>query len=424
MDIIALFTIDSTISKLVMALALGAFIGLRREIDMQREGSRSFVGFRTMPLIVMIGAVSTMIPAIPFLPLICLIGVLVFLSIAYFNGVFGLQLVGLTSEFATLIMFLVGVMVGSGQFVVAIFLTVIVGILTGFKSELHAFAQNISPKEWGGALQLIILSAIVLPFLPREPVDPWGVLVPFDIWLLVIFISGIGFVGYFLNKYIDAKKGLMLTSFLGSIVSSTAVTTALAIQAKKNTRAPKNIFVIALLVSVCTMLVRTIIAIVVIAPQTLRISLYVPLAMLVMAVLLLGWYIWHNKNQDGGVEITQELDSPFELLPALKFGALFIVVLLAVAFGKKYLGDYGVLITAFLSSLVDVDATVLSSIQTFRADGIGQMLAVQAITIAIIVNTFVKVGYVWFLSRHDVAKTNTVTVGLISLVGFIVFLFL
>ncbi len=423
MDISALISLDSVVFKLVIALFLGLFIGLRREMDIQKEGSESFVGFRTLPLIVMLGAISTMVPQIPLLPAICLLGVLVFLSIAYYNGVFKLQLIGLTSEFATLIMFLVGVFVGNGEYIVAILLTVAIGLLTGFKNQLHNFAKNISPQEWGGALQLLILSAVVLPFLPQEPVDPWGVLVPFDIWLLVIFISAIGFIGYFLNKYIDSKKGLLATSFLGALVSSTAVTTALAIQAKQKKDIPKNLFIVALLVAVATMLVRTIVTILLIAPVELKIVSLVPVAMLVTAVLLLIWF-GKKKGHEGSVEISPDLESPFELLPAIKFGLLFVFILLAVAFGKKYLGDYGVLITAFLSGFVDVDATILSSLQTFKASGITRTVAAQAMTIAILINTLVKVGYVWILSRRDVAVTNTVTISIIGFVGAVTFLFI
>ena len=158
MDIASLFALDSVVFKLVIALFLGLFIGLRREMDIQKEGSESFVGFRTLPLIVVLGTISTLIPQIPYLPLICLLGVLIFLTIAYYNGVFKLHLIGLTSEFATLIMFLVGVFVGIEKYIIAILLTVTVGLLTGFKAQLHAFAKNISPQEWGGALQLLILS--------------------------------------------------------------------------------------------------------------------------------------------------------------------------------------------------------------------------------------------------------------------------
>ena len=420
--VFAFFASQPLVLTIVVSLLLGLFIGLRREIDIQQEGSEGFVGFRTMPLIVMLGALSVSIPQIPFLPVIALVGVIGFLSIAYYNGVFKLNLIGLTSEFATLLMFLAGMLVGYGQFIEAIILTVIIALLTGFKSQLHSFASGISIKEWSGALQLLILSAIVLPFLPREAVDPLGVLVPFDIWLLVIFISGIGFVGYFLNKYLAAKHGLLLTSFLGSLVSSTAVTTALAIQAKSQKEMPKQLFVLALTVASATMLLRSIVTILALAPAELKKVAIVPSVMFLFTALII--FFLSRKKVESEIDVDPELHSPFELLPALKFGAIFVVVLLAVALGKRLLGDNGVLITAFLSGFVDVDATTLSSIQAARIGEIATAIAIAAITTGIVINTGVKALYVWILSRRDVAVMNLGMIASVVGVGVVTFLFI
>ena len=422
MDISTFTDPSSPLFKLVIALFLGAFVGLRREIDIQKEGSESFVGFRTLPLIVLLGAISTLFPPLPYLPAICLIGVLVFLAIAYYNGVFKLKLIGLTSEFATLLMFIVGILVGYGEFIIAIVLTVMTALLTGFKAQFHKFAKNISPKEWGGALQLLILSAVVLPFLPREAVDPWGVLIPFDIWLLVIFVSGIGFVGYFFNKYLGSKKSMMATSVLGSLVSSTAVTIALGFQAKKHPKLHKRVFILAMLVSIATMLVRTIVAIFVIATPATNGVLLVPVSMLAAAILLVLWYAKFTDQEDAEViDIEPEITSPFDLVPALKFTGLFVFVLLAVHFGKEWLGTGGVLVVSALSAFVDVDATILSSLQSEKTGELAAYVAMLAITIAIVVNTLVKSLYLFFLSRRDVATSISFITGVLGIIGFATF---
>jgi len=101
-----------------------------------------------------------------------------------------------------------------------------------------------------------------------------------------------------------------------------------------------------------------------------------------------------------------------------------VVVLLAVALGKRMLGDSGVLITAFLSAFVDVDATTLSSIQALRLSEISLNIAMAAITIGIIVNTAVKAVYVWVLSRRDVAVLNVSVIALISLSGALTYFLL
>ncbi len=408
----------------MIALFLGAFVGLRREMDLQKEGSESFVGFRTLPLIVLLGTISTLFPTMPYLPVVCLVGIIGFLLIAYYNGVFKLKLIGLTSEFATLLMFLVGIFVGNGEFIIGIVITVITAVLTGFKNQFHAFAKNISPKEWGGALQLLILSAVVLPFLPKTAIDPWGVIIPFDIWLLVIFISGIGFVGYFFNKYFGSHKSILATSFLGSLVSSTAVTIALAFQTKKNKEVSKNIFILALLIAIGTMLLRVIFEIGVVAGAEVKSVIFVPVSMLTVTVLLVGWSMWKGRDMSNIVELDPEISSPFEIMPALKFGALFVVVLLAVSFAKDYFGDYGVLAIALLSSFVDVDASILSALQAHKVGEISQGITTLAVTLSIVINTFVKVGYIALLARKDVLRSFAWMVVIICLVGIGVYFFL
>lgn len=411
--------LDTLIFKLVIAFFIGAFIGLRREIDLQKEGSESFVGFRTMPLVVIMGALSTQIPGIPFAPGVFVLAIIVFLLIAYYNGVTKLKLIGLTSEFATIIMFLVGVFVGYGEFMIGIVLTVLVAILTSFKTELHTFARGISIKEWGGALQLLIISFVVLPFLPHTAVDPWGIIIPFEIWLLVIFISGIGFTGYFLAKYIGAKHSMPLTAFLGSLVSSTAVTTALAIDAKKHKDIHTSIFTLSLLVASVTMLARTLFTIIVVAPTEFY---FLAIPIITMMIVAGGAAYYLNRKTPIIVSektISPELKSPFQIMPALQFAALFVTILICVAAIREYVGEFGILFVSFVTALIDVDAIVLSSIQGFRAAEFSFMVVAWSIMIAILINTLVKLGYVWALSRPDFAKQASLYIGGTVLVGLV-----
>ena len=179
-----LFDPSSPIYQLGVALLLGGFIGLRREIAYQENEKPSFMGFRTMALIAMLGTVSTFFPAMSYLPAVAFSGLAVLVAIAYAHGNFKLNLIGMTSEMVALVMFWIGVLVGMEQQMIAIILAIMIGSLNAFKEELHLFASTFSPKEWSGALQLLAISAAVLPFLPKTAIDSWGVIVPFNIWLL------------------------------------------------------------------------------------------------------------------------------------------------------------------------------------------------------------------------------------------------
>jgi len=63
-----------------------------------------------------------------------------------------------------------------------------------------------------------------LPLLPNRPIDPLGLVNPFQIWLVVVLVSGIGFAGYILMKAFGASRGIKLTGILGGLAGSTATT--------------------------------------------------------------------------------------------------------------------------------------------------------------------------------------------------------
>ncbi len=419
---------------IIIAIALGAFVGLRREIEMQEKGIPGFVGFRTMPLVVLLGCVSTFFPLFPWMPLVTLSAVIGFLIIAYYNGVFQLQFLGLTSELSTLLMFMVGVMVGYGFIPQAIVITVFIAIFSGFKHQLHNFAGTISPAEWSGALQLLIISAIVLPILPRTAIDPWGALVPYNIWLVVIFISAIGFSGYFLNKYFGQKKSILLTSVLGSFVSSTVVTTGLAIASRKDTDdSSHDLFASGISIAIITMLARVTFVMIALTPTEHLVQVVsIPAGMFVAACLVGAYWYWKSRDELQSVGSSQSIEqvsepkisSPFEIIPALQFAALFIVVLLGVQLGQQYFGSYGAIITTFFSAFADVDAAIVSVLEVLKNGNIEIGLVTTVVTVALVVNTMVKALYVWLLSRKKRLSLNILAVtSFVSLAGIATYLF-
>lgn len=414
------------IYQLVVALLLGGFIGLRREIDHHQQRKPSFMGFRTMALIAMLGTVSTFFPDLVYLPAVAFGGLMVLVAIAYAHGNFKMNLIGMTSEMVALIMFWIGVLVGYEQQIIAIILAIIVGSLNAFKEELHRFAGTFSPQEWSGALQLLAVSAAVLPFLPRTTIDPWEVFVPFNIWFLVVLISGVGFLGYFLTKYFGLKGGIPLTAFLGSIVSSTAVTTAMAAQSK--TLKLTGIFTVGVMIAHATMNLRVAAEIWLWGQGVLGHKiLMVPLVMSLVATAVALYFWWltsknHNFAKRGTKISSQvELKSPFEIGPALKFGGIFILVLFSLAIGKKYLGDSGVYAAALFSGFVDVDAIVLSTLESAKLGELDKQVATNAIILAIFVNTLVKIFYVYLLGSRKMLKKVSLGTLFIVACGFVAF---
>ncbi|MCK5460760.1 MgtC/SapB family protein [Candidatus Gracilibacteria bacterium] len=413
--------LSNPIMEIFIAALLGAFLGIRREMRAQEMGEVGFMGFRTMTLIAVLGVISTLFLQMPYLPAVFFVGLVVFIGVAYANGVFNLQRIGLTTEISALLTFWIGVLVGLEMQFLAIILTILLASINAFKKELHSFIGTLKRKEWIGALQLLILSGAVLPVLPRVPIDPWGVLVPFNVWLLVILISGIGFIGYFLIKFFGARGGIPLTGFLGAIVSSTAVTTSMASQSKRSKLT--GIFAVGILISIVTMQLRVIAEILIWGGGLLGTTiLVIPLAMaLVAASFALFFFIKTTKNHNlTAVKSDVKLESPFELKPALQFGFIFVFVLFALALGQQYLGNSGIYMAAIISGFIDVDAIVLSSLESVKLGEMSAEIAKNAIGIAIFMNTLIKILYVGILGSKKLLLRIAISVVFICLAGGVV----
>ncbi len=410
------------ISSLLIASFLGAFLGLWREMQDQKKNRNSFMGLRTMTILCLLGTLSTLFPQFPFLPLIFFGAITSLVVIGHAHGNFVMNRIGMTSELSALLVFFIGVLVGFEQQTLAILLTVFLGGMNAFRDVLHKFAKTLEVHEWMGLFQLVALSGAVLPFLPRTAIDPWGVFVPFTIWLLVILISGIGFVGYFLIKYLGARGGIPLTGFLGGLVSSTAVTISMATRSRE-TNLPR-IFTGGILIALATMQLRVVVEILILGSSDFFSFLIIPILMSVVSSAFAGYFFWKSKSKRTSFFKRPErvkLKSPFEIIPALKFGLIFIGVLFMLALGQRYFGSSGVYAAAFLSGVVDIDAIVLSSLESVRLGELTSVVAYNAIAVALFTNTLVKVGYVGIMGSRGVFRKVAFSTVLVTLVGIGVF---
>ena len=82
--------------------------------------------------------------------------------------------------------------------------------------------------------------------------------------------------------------------------------------------------------------------------------------------------------------------NPTELRPALIFGALYVLVLLAVAAARDHLGDRGVYVAAGISGLTDMDAITLSTSRMGARGALPLGIVWRSIVIAIVANLAFK----------------------------------
>jgi uncharacterized membrane protein (DUF4010 family) len=286
--------------------------------------------------------------------------------------------------------FLLAAMVMYDQRLVAVALAVVTAAVLAYKQPLHSFVDRLGWDDVYAGVRLLIATFIALPLLPNEPIDPWGALNPYKLWLLVILISSLSLVGYVLTRLLGPARGAALTGMTGGLVSSTAVTLSFAKEAAEK---PKKSAALAcgILLAWVVMFVRVVILVGIVNPALLT-HVLIPFA--VMAIVAAGFAAWlYYRNGSAGTATAKgdvELKNPFSLMEAAKFGAVFAVVLLAVKLVQAYFPPQGMYFVAALAGLTDVDAITLSMAE-FGKSG-DAAIAVIAIVIAAVSNTLVKCG--------------------------------
>jgi uncharacterized membrane protein (DUF4010 family) len=390
----------------------------------------SIMGARTFALLSLFGWATTfggeLFRWLPVAGLICVAAIIV---TQYVIGSRREQGIGLTTEVAAMLTFVLGMLVRFDRGL-AVLMGLATTLLLVSKPWVRTVVSKLRRIEITATLQLLILLAIVLPLVPTEPIDPWKALPPRKICLFIILIAGISYIGYILSRIFGHRRGAGITGIVGGLTSSTAVTVAMA-QTGKRTESMRRPGQLAVFLANTMMFARVIVVTAVLSRSLAR-ELAVP--MVAMGLVMLGGALW--KWRQGGDDDSEEaeeestaedegptLENPFALIPALKWGLLLCAVLLGAVLARKAFGHSGLYAAAAASGLADVDAITLAVGKEAAEGALSIGVAALAITIAVVSNTIVKGGMAFFVGGRafgaDVVKVfvGSMLAGLAVAVG-------
>lgn len=383
--------------RFATALAIGLLVGIQREHSAFSEHKHSslFAGVRTFPLFALTGCAAAWVADLSGSPGVlvagcALIGLLV---VAAYAARSRHGDVGMTTEAAALLCVFIGALCFYGHLQIAVALGIACAVLLTAKLELRRFVSRITREDEFAVLKFAIITAIVLPVLPNEPLGPppLDVVRPYQVWLMVVLISGIGFFGYVLVKLAGPRRGLGLTGVMGGLVSSTAVSFSLARRSHSRAELAPAIG-LALLIAWSMMFLRILFEVAVVNRSLLS-GLWLP--MLSATAVGVAGCVWLYRRAGRGDTDATEISNPFELGPALRFGLLFAVILILSRAAQLWLGETGIYVSALVGGTTDVDAVTLSMAQMSRGEtGLSDDVATRAIVLAAMVNTLFKGGIV------------------------------
>jgi uncharacterized membrane protein (DUF4010 family) len=397
--------------KLGISIALGGLAGLEREYARKDGMVREFAGIRTFILTAIMGTISAMLGFWFFVISFAAFAVLV--ALAYY-ALSQKGAIGGTTEVATLIIFIVGGLVYFEHFIAAATVAVVTTAFLSVKPVLHKFARGLSREDVYATLKLAIVMIVILPILPNETYGPLDVLNPFYVWLMVVFISCIGFAGYVAVK-IFGGKGVGLTGLLGGLVSSTAVALAFSHRSKENVSLTRS-FAIGITVASIIMFPRILLEVFVLNQPLFWMLLAPMLAMTAVGALASVLLLFREEKAETK-EV--ELKNPFSVKQALKFGLFFAVILLAAKAAQVYFGDAGIYAASALSGLTDVDAITLSMASLAGTDDLSNLTASIAIIVAAISNTLVKGAMVAVFGSRQLSKYVLLILAGVVIMGII-----
>ncbi len=385
--------------RFLIALGLGFLIGLERESATSERKGKSFAGIRTYTIISLFGFGCGWLYRlnITFGVSAGLISIAALVLTEYISKQKEGHIGG-TSEIAALLTFVIGALALLADVWISMALGIITTILLSEKSELESYVEKLNKSEFLAVLKFLLVTLIILPALPDKSFTQYD-LNPAHIWQIVIMVSTIGFVGYFLMKKFGDKVGLWVSGLMGGMVSSTAVSMAVGRIAKNSPAQGGNALQASILAS-SIMYIRILVIIWVINPAILP-YLWWKFVLLTVIGVILAFTIKQGKQKPGENSVST-LQNPFEIKPAVMFAALFVILSVTTVFVKNFFGNIGLIILSAIVGVTDIDPFILSLIK--KSEPV-QAIIVSAIIVAMMSNTIIKAVYFAVQAKQERKRT-------------------
>jgi uncharacterized membrane protein (DUF4010 family) len=380
-------TTSSIVGLLIAALG-GAAVGLERQWSGHAVGPGArFAGIRTFTMLGAVGGFSGWLwtAGVTAPAAILFAGATTIVAAAYVAG--SRQDLDGTTEVAALVVLAAGVLAGMGSIRLASGIIALATLLLIEKSRLHAFVQRIDDVGLRSGVRFAVMALVILPLLPEGPYGPLGGIRPREIWALVLFFSGLSFAGYVARRVVGPGHGYLVTGLLGGLVSSTMVTFTFARTSKTDPAAARALAFGAVAAN-AMLYPRVLVATAILNASVVR-SLVPYLAPPALVAALVAAAGARRSVAEPPPDVS--LRNPLQLSAALQMALVFQAVLMAVYLAREAWGQSGVLTSAAVLGLTDVDALTVSMTRGV-AQAVTPVAAATAIAVGVAANTAMKLA--------------------------------
>lgn len=411
------------LTDFLLVVLFSLIIGLeQRRLHIDSEPESLFGTDRTLTLVGILGFILySVMPATMTLFIgggIVLAG---FLGIYYFNKMKIAHKWGLTSIMIALITYSLTPLVVLQPLWMVMLVVVTILIVVEMKESLFNFSKKFDRNEFTLLAKFIIIAGIVLPLLPHAPISDFIQISPYQIWISIVAVTGISYLSYLLRKFAFPDSGILLSSILGGLYSSTATTLILARQSKTEGNTAK--ISAGIIGATGMMYIRLLILAFIFNTQVAFGLLPYFIVLLVVNFILVNLFIFKHRNDETPQLQISSTHNPLEFKTALIFGLLFAFFAVLTNYVVANYGNMGVSILSFIVGVTDIDPYILNLFQSTDKQLIVQTI-VHATVIATASNNLIKMIYAIILGEKSIYKNMVIGFGTLTVISLLsVFIF-
>lgn len=255
-------------------------------------------------------------------------------------------------------------------------------------------------NQWVRAGLFLLFLFVASKVVPAGSIDPWGLFRPQKILFMFFALSALQVLGKVLSSFIGHRAGMLMTGFLGGLLSSTATTVRLA-KDSHGSEGSQSVRMAALQAAILAMLLQAVVLVGAGSIEALQVVWVHFLALFLITVVMII-VLWRRQSRPH--ILTAGTEKILDVWESLKL-TVFIVLILAASRGAQaWMGNDGLMVLTFIVSLFEVHGSLISTAQLLAADQVGLSQYEKLVEISLLASFVSKLLLIAMISNTAFKK--------------------
>jgi len=211
-----------------------------------------------------------------------------------------------------------------------------------------------------------------------------------------VLIAGIGFINYILMRWLG-ERGMEITAFFGGLVNSRKVVVELASRFQELGAGFQVTFQRGILLATTAILIRNAIIVALLAPRAM-LPASIPAGLMFATGMFLLCRTYRTTQTTRRTAL--ELESPFKLPAALKFGVVFLMLNVVGALAQRQFGSNSFYFVSMAGGLLSSASSIASAANLASRGEISVVTGANGILLSSIVSILVNIPLLRSMDRN------------------------